>query len=69
VIKFKLKMKSSTLLESSRAVPRGKRLAPIKATDLKNKDIAMSPKAQETNFKIGDDDKPDTKKINSITSH
>lgn len=59
-------MKSSTLLESSRAVPRGKRLAPIKATDLKSKNIAMSPKAVETNFKITDEDKTDTKKLNQI---
>jgi hypothetical protein len=59
-------MKSSTLLESSRAAPRGKRLAPIKATDLKNKDLAMSPRAAETNFKVEDEDKPDIKKLNLL---
>ena len=36
---------TSTLLESQKQQPRGKRLAPIKGIDFKNKDIIISPKA------------------------
>ena len=45
-------MKPSTLLDAKHAA-RTKRLAPIKTTELKNRDILISPKGGQKEFKTG----------------